>query len=218
MPKTAEATRRGTRQAKGEGYRTREAILRAAKALFSEVGFEAATVRRIAERVGITSTTLYFHFPDRLAIFYELGETALGELVARMRGHAAAIADPAARLRALIGEYLAFGLDHPHEYELLFMTKPLPKDYCAPAQDGTEKSASAELEQLFLDAVAACCGTAQGAPDVDNLAHLAWMCGHGLVALSISHPEIEWEARERRIALMTDMIMCGLRGMTAPAA
>lgn len=218
MRKTAEATRRGTRQAKGEGYRTRAAILQAARALFSEVGFEATTVRRIAERVGITSTTLYFHFPDRLAIFYELCEAALGELVARMREHAAVIADPEARLRALIGDYLAFGLDHPHEYELLFMTKPLPKNYCAPAQEGTGPTASAELERIFLDAVAACCGAAPDAPDVDNLAHLAWMCGHGLVALSISHPEIEWEARERRIALMTDMIMRGLRGLTAPAA
>jgi AcrR family transcriptional regulator len=210
MRKTADDSRRGSRRAKGEGYRTRDAILQAARELFAEAGFEAATVRRIAERVGITSTTLYFHFPDRLAIFYELGEAALGELVERMRGHAAGIADPAGRLRALVGDYLEFGLGHPNEYELLFMTKPLPKNYCAPEADGAGRGASSELEQLFVTAVAAFCAGTAVESDIDNFAHLAWMCGHGMIALAISHPEIEWEPREQRIRMMTDMIVGGL--------
>ncbi|MBA1275358.1 TetR/AcrR family transcriptional regulator [Stutzerimonas azotifigens] len=50
----------------------RQQILDAALAEFSAVGFQGATVEKIAQRVGLTKAGLYAHFKSKDAIFDEL--------------------------------------------------------------------------------------------------------------------------------------------------
>jgi AcrR family transcriptional regulator len=45
-----------SRKRKGEGEQSRQEILAAAKKLFVDEGYDATTIRRIAARVGISST------------------------------------------------------------------------------------------------------------------------------------------------------------------
>ena len=44
---------------------TREAILRAAAAVFDELGYSGASINRILERAGTTAGALYFHFKSK---------------------------------------------------------------------------------------------------------------------------------------------------------
>ena len=48
---------------------TRQRILAAALALFSEKGYDAVSVGEIAGAVGIKAPSLYNHFPSKQAIF-----------------------------------------------------------------------------------------------------------------------------------------------------
>lgn len=48
----------GGRKKRGEGHTRREEILQAAKELFLEQGYEATTIRRIADRVGVSAPPL----------------------------------------------------------------------------------------------------------------------------------------------------------------
>ena len=41
------------------------AIMRAAVAVMGEVGYEAASVRDMAARAGVSVAALYYHFPSR---------------------------------------------------------------------------------------------------------------------------------------------------------
>lgn len=50
------------RKARGEGHERRAEILAAAQRLFVEYGYEGATIRKIADAVGLSSTALYLHF------------------------------------------------------------------------------------------------------------------------------------------------------------
>ncbi|PZQ45154.1 MAG: TetR/AcrR family transcriptional regulator, partial [Phenylobacterium zucineum] len=52
---------RSARKPKGEGHARRAEILAAAERIFVEVGYEGATIRKIAEEVGLSSTALYMH-------------------------------------------------------------------------------------------------------------------------------------------------------------
>lgn len=56
---------------------TRERILRAAIAVFSERGYQAASMDEIARRAGSSKGGVYFHFANKQAIF----EALIGELV-----------------------------------------------------------------------------------------------------------------------------------------
>lgn len=51
---------------------TRQAILDEALKLFSEVGFENASMRTLAREVGINPATLYHHFRDKKSIYEEI--------------------------------------------------------------------------------------------------------------------------------------------------
>jgi len=56
-------------------------LLRTAIELFSEQGYEATTTAQIAERAGLTKTTLFRLFPDKREILFQ-GQSLLVELAA----------------------------------------------------------------------------------------------------------------------------------------
>jgi len=74
-------------EVKGTTRDTRGEILAVATELFSDQGFEATSLREIAERLGITKAALYYHFPskdDILRALLEPMRTTVTELVERL--------------------------------------------------------------------------------------------------------------------------------------
>src|SRR5690242_20497966 len=65
---------------------TREAILEAAEAVFSERGFGGARVEEIAERAGVSVGTLYNYFDARRAILDAVLEASWRDLGEALRG------------------------------------------------------------------------------------------------------------------------------------
>ncbi|MFF3572745.1 TetR/AcrR family transcriptional regulator [Nocardia jiangxiensis] len=83
-------------------------LLRAAIELFAEHGYDATTTAQIAERAGLTKTTLFRLFPDKREIVFQ-GQAALVTLVTEAVQGAPAEATPAelvtAGVRALSGAH-----------------------------------------------------------------------------------------------------------------
>ena len=70
-----------------EATSTRERILDVALDLFTDQGFDATSLRQIAERLGVTKAALYYHFESKDDILmalhmrlHEFGREALAEL------------------------------------------------------------------------------------------------------------------------------------------
>jgi len=64
---------------------TRTRILDAARELFATIGFDATTVRQIAERVEITDAALYYHFKSKREILNSVWDVPLGRSVMELR-------------------------------------------------------------------------------------------------------------------------------------
>ena len=60
---------------------SRQSILAAARELFLLKGFEATTIRNIAEKIEYSPSTIYQHFKDKNEIFYTIHSEAFAELV-----------------------------------------------------------------------------------------------------------------------------------------
>jgi AcrR family transcriptional regulator len=92
----------------------REQILRAAAQLFAERGSRAVGVDDVGAAVGVTGPAIYRHFASKDAMLAEMllriSERLLAGGTERV---AAAGADPAAQLRALIDFQVDFALDNP---------------------------------------------------------------------------------------------------------
>lgn len=63
----------------------RAAILEAARAVFAEIGYGAATIRDVIRRTDLAAGTFYNYFPDKESVLRALVEASAGELRARLR-------------------------------------------------------------------------------------------------------------------------------------
>ncbi|MEJ5366216.1 MAG: TetR/AcrR family transcriptional regulator [Desulfosoma sp.] len=70
---------------KDERKDTAAEILKAARQLFYEKGYEAASTREISARVGISKAALYHHFKNKEEILFKICLEAADELVGNMR-------------------------------------------------------------------------------------------------------------------------------------
>jgi AcrR family transcriptional regulator len=100
---------------------TREQILDAAREMFVEHGYEATTMRAIADRIEYTPTAIYHHFESKEALLTELCAVDFRSLAAAFQ-RIGRIEDPIEPAGAGRETYVNFALEHPMQYQLLFMT------------------------------------------------------------------------------------------------
>jgi AcrR family transcriptional regulator len=97
---TAAPMRRPTQRALAK-LRTREKILAAAKALFTERGYEGATIRDIASGAGMSTGAVFASFTDKSDLFAEIVRTEQTALFDALR-HAAEGLTPKAAILAMV--------------------------------------------------------------------------------------------------------------------
>ena len=98
----------------------RAEILHAAEAIFVRDGYEGATIRKIADEVGVSSTALYMHFRDKDEILIEICETAIATMLANNTEISRRPIDAVNRVRLMMEAYMVFGLANPNAYRLVF--------------------------------------------------------------------------------------------------
>ena len=169
---------------------TRQRILDAAREMFVRHGYDATTMRAIAERIEYTSTAIYHHFRNKEALLAELCAADFRALAAAFQ-KIGRIEDPIERLRRSGLAYVQFGLEHPMQYQLMFMTRR-PKEVDDSIHSGNpSEDAYAFLRQTCADAIA----SGRLRPeyrDPDELALIAWSSLHGSLSLRIVMQDEDW--------------------------
>lgn len=100
---------------------TQTRIFAAARQLFDQGGVEVVSMRRIAEKVGITPMAIYKHYPDKDALLNALMLDGFAAWEARVK--ALKDSEPLAWLEAMGESFLDFALDEPRRYEAAFLLK-----------------------------------------------------------------------------------------------
>ena len=203
---TTPAPRSG-RKPKGEGHERRAEILAAAERIFVESGYDGATIRKIADEVGLSSTALYMHFADKGEILNEICRNTFEGLAERNRRILADPAPPLARLRRIAEGYVLFGFENPNAYRLAYLT-PMVE-----TRDGTEtvaQKAGAELFAAVVAVVEDAVGQGVLRGDARVLAQVIWTSVHGLVSIMITKPYFDWADREVLIRTQLDVLFSGL--------
>ncbi len=191
----------------------REKILDAARELFARHGYEAVTMRRIAEAIEYSPTAIYFHFQDKEALLRELCAADFGALAQRFQT-IASIADPIERLRRIGLAYVDFALEHPSQYRFMFMTPrpPVPAEKSAVEKGNAEQDAYAFLKATIQEAVAQR-RFRPGLKDADLLSQTVWAGTHGVVSLHIAKESddwVDWRPVRTTAALMIEALIRGL--------
>ena len=109
---TIESDGRRTAAAARRRERERE-IIAATRELFDERGVRDAQIEDIARAVGINRAIVYRHFTGKEELFALTLVGYLDELRARLAEAADSTSDPEARLAALVGAFVEYGVAHP---------------------------------------------------------------------------------------------------------
>jgi AcrR family transcriptional regulator len=207
-------TARGNVKRRERERRTvRAKILDAARELFVAEGYEATTMRKIAERIEYSPTAIYLHFEDKTALFRELVREdflALARRFARLAG----VRDPVERLRRAGAAYVRFALAHPNHYRLMFLAEPSKlAGAAAPRPQGTaDVDAYAFLKAAVAEGIAA--GRfRRDVADVERLAQTLWAGLHGVIALYFTRfPDdgVRWLPVREAARVMIDTLLRGL--------
>ena len=104
-----------------EREEVRQKILDAARDLFAREGYEHVTMRRIAEAIEYSPTTIYNHFEDKDDLVQSLCEEDFSRLLSALQTQPVP-EDPGEWIRQLGLAYAGFGLSHPNHYRFMFMT------------------------------------------------------------------------------------------------
>jgi AcrR family transcriptional regulator len=192
----------------------REKILDAARELFVECGFEGVTMRKVAERIEYSPTTIYLHFADKETLFRELCRADFAQLSESFQ-KLALIPDPLQRLRGCALAYIQFAVDHPNHYRLMFLTPHLPHPSQEEVPEGKgnpNEDAYAFLYQIVSSVIDA--GLFR--PEYND-AHLIcqtlWASVHGVASLEITQKcdaWVDWAPLSDRSQTMINGILRGL--------
>lgn len=162
----------------------RKAILDASMKLFMEQGFENVSMRKIADLIEYSPTTVYLYFKDKNEILFNLHEMGFQKM-AEYTTDLWTIKNPLIRLAKMGEYYMQFGLENPAFYELMFILKA-PMEALKALEVNCEWRSGDQTLGRLKDTVQECMDKnliEQG--DVNAISMAIWSMVHGMVSLAI---------------------------------
>ncbi|MFM0174883.1 TetR/AcrR family transcriptional regulator [Paraburkholderia sediminicola] len=157
----------------------REAMRRVAENAFATRGAEGVTMRELARELGCSAMTPYRYFRDKDEILAMVRAAAFNRFAARLEAAAKTATETD---HSVVSEaYVAFALDEPHAYRLMFDLAQQASVYpdLATASQRAWRMLGTHFEQL----VAA--GILEGDPQLIGYAY--WASLHGFTMLALAN-------------------------------
>jgi AcrR family transcriptional regulator len=169
-----------------EKQELRQTIVTTAGELFLEQGYDHFSLRKVAERIGYSPTTIYLYFRDKDDLLFTVVDEGFARFGQQLQAAAASTENPWERVIALGRAYIAFGLQNQVYYQLMFMQRA---DFLTHERKGEEQPRLATF-MVLQQAVQQAIGAGVLRPgDAETYSDVLWAVVHGMVSLAISLPE-----------------------------
>jgi len=187
----------------------RQQILDAARDLFATHGYRNVSMRKIAEKIEYSPTTIYLYFNDKSELLFSLCEETFSILIDQFAQLDREIEDPVERLRLGLKSYVLFGIEHPNHYKVTLMEHVDSHDR-AP-DDKMNQSKGMQAFKNISQTVSLC--VSQGrfrSVDVDLASQALWAAIHGITSLLIVHTKFPWADHHNVIDQVVNTMIDGL--------
>jgi AcrR family transcriptional regulator len=160
----------------------RKLILDASMKLFVEEGFDNVSIRRIADLIEYSPTTVYLYFKDKDEIFFNLHEIGFQKML-ELNKNLETIEDPLNRLHKMGENYLRFGIENPEYYDLMFIQRAPMKKLVEMGCDWENGDAAMTRLRTTVSECMEKGLIARTNPELVSMS--VWSMVHGLVSLAI---------------------------------
>ncbi len=181
--------------------------MQAAREMFVAEGVERVSMRKIAEKIGYSPTTIYLYFKDKNDLLSQICE----ETFARLADNIVAIQrlsdNPIEKLRLGLREYIQFGLKHPEMYTMIFIV-PLPVEAELPFEQSNGSLAFGTMRTVVKECLDV---NLLKDNDIEVISQTLWAAIHGLTSLLIQHGGFPFVDQETLIDNLIATLIAGLR-------
>ena len=185
----------GVAERKGRERAEREQrIVATARVIAEREGWDAVTIRRLADEIEYSQPVLYSHFENRDAIVAAVAVEGFQDLTTVLREAASGSTGRRSALKKVALAYLEFALSRPALYQAMFILPTVLRF----ASSGTRPELSAAFDAMAAVVTPFC-------TDVPLVTETFWAALHGLAELERSG-RIRPGARGERIALVVRAI------------
>ncbi len=188
----------------------RQEILEAASELFVEEGYEHVSMRRIAEKIEYSPTTIYLYFKDKAELLEEVCRDTFQRLIVSLTSIMEQPGDPVERLKRGLLAYIEFGLTNPHHYRATFLM-PVPPGFDNEKFKTADAPASVAFDFLRRAVLNCLMAGRLKSGDVELISQTLWAGCHGVTALLITVEDdcFPWVDHQKLIHSMVDTLVDG---------
>lgn len=183
-------------------------IMDAASELFVAEGYANVSMRKIAQKIGYTPTTIYLYFDDKADLLNQICEQTFAQMTRNLVAINKLSVSPMERLRLGLLEYIQFGLKHPNHYSIVFNSV-----IAVESAEEFEKSLGETAFNTLRDSVAAC--RADGSIKKINaelVSQTLWAGIHGVTSLLITQQGFPFVEHSELIDSVLDTLIAGVKG------
>ena len=186
----------------------RQQILSAARELFVDEGYENVSMRKIANKIEYSPTTIYLHFKDKADLLDSVCQETLLNLLNTLEELKRDMSDPIETLRKSGKVYVEFGLKYPQDYKLTFVIRPQFQKGL-----GLQEGSVGEKVFNYLRTMVSECIRQKifRQMDVETTGQVLWAAVHGVTLLLIDFPDFPWTEKDELINTVINITIEGLK-------
>ena len=199
----------GTKERRArEKEQLRRQILSAARELFVNEGYENVSMRKIADKIEYSPTTIYLYFKDKADLLDSVCKETLLNLLNMLELLKRDKSDPVEVLRKSGKAYVEFGLKYPQDYKLTFVVRPQFQKGL-----GLQEGSVGERVFDYLRAMVSECIRQERfrQVDVEITGQALWSAVHGVTLLLIDFPDFPWTDKDKLIDTVIQTMIEGLK-------
>lgn len=188
----------------------RREILNSARDLFIDDGYEKFSMRRLAEKIDYSPTTIYHYFKNKDDLLFAICEEVAEQFLAKLRYLRSFQNKPYEALRQTMLYLVEFAFDNPNQYKVFFLTKP--NVYGTQDEFMKKESMARNSYFEFRKIVQACIKAGKlRRMDIDVLTQVLATAPHGLITMTLYRSSFPWVDQKLLATTLVDGLLRGFR-------
>lgn len=186
----------------------RREILNSARELFIDVGYENFSMRRLAEKIDYSPTTIYHYFKNKDDLLFAVCEEVAEQFLTRLRHIRSVEHKPLETLRQSMLYLVEFAFDNPNQYKVFFLTRP--NIYGTQEEFIKRESMARNSYFEFREIVQTCIKEGNFRHmDIDVLTQVLATAPHGLITMTLYRSSFPWVDHKVLAAALVDGLLRG---------
>ncbi|MBI5100448.1 MAG: TetR/AcrR family transcriptional regulator [Nitrospirae bacterium] len=185
-------------------------ILNSARELFIDDGYEKFSMRKLAEKIDYSPTTIYHYFKNKDDLLFAICEDFFDQFFAQLTRFRSVSRDPVETLRLALLYLIEFGLKSPDQYVVILLSKH--SAYGTRDEFVQKESMARNTYFAFKDMVGDCIKAGRLKEiDEDVISCSFAAVSHGLVMMNLCRPTFVRDNINQIAHALVDAVLRGYR-------